>query len=97
MTTPDAENSTNERPLSVEEHLRKSLAYADGIRAIANLSAENENLPRFESSYEVLDWIFETIQLLEKHLRLVKRTLSFDCLNTEVTPTTEPPASGGVR
>jgi hypothetical protein len=97
VTTPDAEDSANNRPLSVEEHLRKALAYADAIRAIANLSAENENLPRFGNFYEVVDWIFETVQLLETHLRLVKGTLSFDCLNTEVTPPTERSASGGAE
>jgi hypothetical protein len=70
--------------LSVEEHLRKARAYADSIRSICNLAAEDSGAPGFGTAYEVVDWIFEAVQVLEKHLLLVNRTLPAQCLNLPV-------------
>jgi hypothetical protein len=83
------EDVSEEPPLSVEEHLRKALAYADGIRSISNLAAEDENLPKFETPYEVFDWVFEVVQRLERHLTTVKGTLTADCLNQDIPPSAD--------
>jgi|SRR5581483_1793896 len=91
----DTEAPEADHPLSVEEHLRKALAYADGIRTISNLACENENLPKFETQYEVLDWVFEVAQILATHIRVVQGALSFGCLNTEVSQVQRIRSSGG--
>jgi hypothetical protein len=91
----DAEASDAEQPLSVEEHLRKALAYADGIRTIANLACEDEQLPKFETQYEVLDWVFEVSQILAMHIRVVQGALSFECLSREVSQLQRIRSSGG--
>jgi hypothetical protein len=97
MTNPDTEESAEpERHLSVEEHLRKALAYADAIRAITNLACEDENLPKFDSPHEVFDWVFEVAQVLEDHLLAIKETLTADCLNMEATLSEDDAISGEV-
>jgi hypothetical protein len=75
--------NVSEQTFSVEEHLRKARAYADCIRSICNLAAE-ESAPGFEDAYEVLDWVFVAVRALDKHLLLVKRTLPAQCLNLPV-------------
>ncbi len=71
----------SEQTFSVEEHLRKARAYADCIRSMCNLAAEESTAPGFGSAYEVLDWVFEAARALDKHLLLVNKTLPAQCLN----------------